>query len=96
MSVGKESVNQPRQGVGLQGDLGLRQREQSKVTNHQKSWADELDPGCAEGLRMLTAVGVAVFAQGASEEVPCALAVQPGKGVASDGTRDWPWVCRFF
>ena len=49
MSVGKESVNQPRQGVGLQGDLGLRQREQSKVTNHQKGWADELDPGCAEG-----------------------------------------------
>lgn len=49
MSVGKESVKQPRQGVGLQGDLGLRQREQSKVTHHQKSRADELDPGCAEG-----------------------------------------------
>ena len=50
MSVGKETGKQPRQGVGLQGDLGLWQREQSKVvTNHQKSRASELDPGCAEG-----------------------------------------------
>ena len=48
MSLGKETGKQPRQGVGLQGDLGLWQREQSKVTNHQKSRADELDPGCAE------------------------------------------------
>lgn len=82
--------------MGLQGDLGLRQREQSKVTHHQKSRADELGPGCAEGTEDAHSSGVAVLAQGVSEEVTCALSVQPRRGVASDGTRDWPWVCRFF
>ena len=94
--LGKRQESSPGKGWDYRVTWGFGKENSPRSQITRKPGQMNLTQAVLRGPRTVTAVGVAVFAQGASEEVPCVLSVQPRRGVASDGTRDWPWVRRFF